>query len=179
MNDRAASCRDIRDLIDLFVSEDLEPWEADAVGLHMGRCEACRAEADACRRQHERLASLSSSQLPSQVSPFFWQGIQREILMGDQEADEAPEAAAAAPGRRRALRPIMYALAALVLAAVTLIAAAALFGDAGTAPAVPRDGIVYGGGEVSGETIPQEVPFISEGGLAPAGRPEDEKEIEL
>ena len=47
MNDRAAGCRDVRDLIDLFVSDDLEPWEADAVRLHMGRCEACRAEADA------------------------------------------------------------------------------------------------------------------------------------
>lgn len=179
MNDRAACCRDVRDLIDLFVSEDLEPREADAVRLHMGRCEACRAEADACRRQHERLASLASSQLPSQVSPFFWQGIQREILTGDQESEAAAEPAASARGRRVALRPVMYALAALVLAAVTVIAAAAFLGGAGTPPAAPQDGIVHGGVDMPQETITQEVPFISGGGLAPAGAPDDEKEIEL
>ena len=108
MNDRAAGCRDVRDLIDLFVSDDLEPWEADAVRLHMGRCEACRAEADACRRQRERLASLSSSQAPSQVPPFFWQGIQREILIGGREAAETANPAPAARGRRFRLRPIVY-----------------------------------------------------------------------
>ncbi|HAK96956.1 MAG TPA: hypothetical protein DCM87_18690 [Planctomycetes bacterium] len=179
MNDHAARCRDVRDLIDLFVSEDLEPREADAVRLHMGRCEACRDEADACRRQRERLASMSSAQMPSQVSPFFWQGIQREILMSDRKSGEAAEPAAAARGRRTALRPIVYALAALVLVAVTVIAAAAFLGGAGAPPAVPRDGIVHGGADLPVETIPQEVPFFSEGGLAPAGAPEGEKEIEL
>ncbi len=179
MNDRAAGCRDVRDLIDLFVSDDLEPWEADAVRLHMGRCEACRAEADACRRQRERLASLSSSQAPSQVPPFFWQGIQREILIGGREAAETANPAPAARGRRFRLRPIVYALAALVLAAVTVVAAAAFFGCGPALPAVPRDGIVHGGADQPDATIPQEVPFFSEGGLAPAGAPEIEQEIEL
>lgn len=175
MNDRAANCRDVKDLVDLYVSEDLEPGQADAVRMHLGRCEPCRAEADAFRRQHEHLAALSSAQMPNQLSPFFWQGIQREILLGDGEAEEVVHTA---PRRRLGLRPFLYALAALVLVAVSVYAAATFFrSPAGTSDAPPNE-IVRNMPQAAGATISQEVPFIVDGVLAPAGRSET-KEIEL
>jgi anti-sigma factor RsiW len=175
MNDRPASCRDVKELIDLYVSEDLDHGQADAVRTHLGRCERCRREADGFRRQHEHLAALSSAQMPNQLSPFFWQGIQREILIGEG----AEEPVRVASLRRRALRPALYGLAALVAAAVTVYAVSAFFVGAAPAPAAPAPGEIVRATPIQvDDTLPQDVPFVTDDSFAPAGVPE-QKEIEL
>ncbi len=177
MNEYATNCKDVKELIDLYVSEDLEPGQADDVRMHLGRCENCRQQADAFRRQHERLASLSSAQMPNQLSPFFWQGIQREILLG--EGERADGAETVAPPRRLTLRPFLYAVAALLLVVVTLYVAAAFFGGTGEQRGLAPEGdVVRAVPDASGGTIPEDVPFIQDKSLAPAGQP-DTKQIEL
>ena len=115
--------------------------------------------------------------MPSRLSPFFWQGIQREILLGEGEVEEP--APVAAP-RRTALRPVLYALAALVLLIVTVFAAAAFFGGHAPAPAGPGNEIVRTVDDGSGDALSPDVPIIRDDSVAPAGAPDQrQKEVEL
>ena len=106
-------CKKTEELIDLYVSGDLEAAEAEQVENHLAGCEACRQEAESYRAHLSTLASLRSENQPDRLPPFFWQGIQKAILT---EGDQAEERAVAVPPRRAVVgRKFVIALAAGLL----------------------------------------------------------------
>ncbi len=143
-------CKRIRDLIDLYVAGDLEPQEAREVESHLAECEACSREAASYRRCLGNLATLSSENQPNRLSPFFWQGIQKEILTGQEQQVE--------PGRGR-VRWVVYGLAAAILIAVTAYLAGGLFSGSGVTPSRNGGGIV------------RDVPVVEDGVILPPGTP--------
>jgi hypothetical protein len=121
-------CKEFEDLIDLYVAGDLEPEEAREVEDHLAGCEACSKEASSYRACLGTLASLSSENQPDRLSPFFWQGIQKEILLAQEQQ--------VAPARSKARR-VLYALAAAILIAVVAYVARGLVDPGQTIPNAP------------------------------------------
>lgn len=82
---RAPECRDIRAWLDSYLSGELLVETTEAVETHLGRCAACRAEFDRCRRLRERVREACSidqdtSALAARIeaglsaSPAMWRG---------------------------------------------------------------------------------------------------------
>jgi anti-sigma-K factor RskA len=156
-------CEKVRDLIDLYVAGDLEAEEAAAVETHLAGCASCRREADSYRHCLGDLAELNAENQPDRLSPFFWQGIQRRILVETEQKR----------ARRSPVWRVAFAVAAAVLLAVTAYLAVTFLG--GTGPGTNEVPPIAEKVEViDTELLPPGTPVFEEGHTIPAGQPAEE-----
>ena len=168
-------CETIKELIDLYVSGDLSGAEARKVEKHLAGCERCRKEAAAYRARLEDLSSLASERQPDVLPPFFWQGIQKEILLEEERRKAGPIPTA------HAFRKRILAMAAALLLAVTayfvysfLVGGGVESGGQGN-----RDSLVVEKAppvetEEGGVLLPPGRPLVPRRDVMPGARPEEE-----
>jgi len=167
-------CETIKELIDLYVSGDLSGAEARKVEKHLDGCESCRKEAAVYRARLEDLGSLAAERQPDVLPPFFWQGIQREILLEEERRKAGPLSAG------HTLRKRVLALAAAVLLAATAYLVYALVSGygSGVEPAATGGLVVDEAPSVEtedgGVLLPPGRPLVPRRDVMPGARPEEE-----
>ena len=159
-------CSTVRERIDLYVSGDLTPDEARKVEEHLARGDSCSREAAAYRARLHDLSLLSSDEQPDRLPPFFWQGIQKAILVGDEPKRKQPFIT----------RPVVLAVAAAVLLAVT---AFLILSPRGSSPTAGSGGLAGDPGTTAGyeqelELRGRMLPLVEQqGDRMPAAMPEE------
>ena len=165
MNAQEYACARVKDLVGLYAGDDLDPDEAARVAAHLEHCEACRGEAAAYGRMRDELRLLASERMPDRLPPFFWQGIQKEILLGGERRGRSSPLA----------RRVLYGIAAAVLLALTAFLAASLSG--GGPETVAPSPLVVNAVAVEDNDVVLPDALVDEGNIVPAGAPDRRKEI--
>jgi anti-sigma-K factor RskA len=84
------NCRKVKQQLSLYAGMDLTAGEHQTVKEHINSCAACNKEVARYRAHHSRLAELASDKQDNPVSPFFWQGIQKAILLEENKPVKIP-----------------------------------------------------------------------------------------
>ena len=103
-------CKEIREILDLYVSGDLTPREAKRVEEHLKECEECRREASFWRERLGDLGALAAEAQTDPLGPSLWEGIEKEILKVGRGTPPS--------FWRRVLKPAAMAAAAAILFAI-------------------------------------------------------------
>ncbi len=160
------NCNKTRQKLALYAGGDLSPADYKAVTAHLNSCGFCRAEAESYGSQRTLLSELASDKQKTPVSPFFWQGIQKAILLEENKPKRH------AQHHRTAL--VAAAAAVLIgLSVYLLITFTDILPSSGTLPA---GGIVIEDKKQMIEEempIPPDIPLYDESDIAPAGNRED------
>jgi hypothetical protein len=106
------TCKDVRERLDAYLADELEPGDRAAVAEHLDACAECRAEAGAWRELFERTAAL-----PRSIDPprDLWPDVDAALDVARHAAPESVPPRWQRPG----LRPAWLVAAALALVVVT------------------------------------------------------------
>lgn len=84
------ACSAIKTKLPLYSGGDLTVSENQEVTRHLKLCTGCQEEAASYQSCLGVLSGMASDNQSNSVSPFFWQGIQKEILLHEEKKQKRP-----------------------------------------------------------------------------------------